>query len=153
MVPYTRRSMLLLITAVLSFVWHNGLPSGPSNCTPLHLHTAIVPRIAITVVFVLGLVCFALIVNSLRQYGKTVGKTDGRSHGMANTVTAAGGRGLRSLSSPSFMSLEAGSSHKEGLVDLEMGEMERNDKEVGGSSSSSCYPSSSADTEVDEVGK
>lgn len=118
--------MLLFITAILSFVWRSGSTSEAANGAPLHPHTAIGPRIAITVVFGLGLVYLALVINSLRQHCLKVGKADRKGDGMANTVTAS-----------------------DGQLDLEMGEMERSGKEDGGSSSSSCYPSSSTDASTE----
>lgn len=63
------RSMLLFISAILSFVWRTGSVLDPADPNPLGARAALGPRITITGVFVLGLVYLGMIVRTLRNYG------------------------------------------------------------------------------------
>ncbi|KAH7916659.1 hypothetical protein BJ138DRAFT_1108451 [Hygrophoropsis aurantiaca] len=64
-------SMIFFIFAILSFVWRSGSSQDPPNPAPLPPKAALGPRIAITFLFVLGLLYFALIVKTLHNYGRT----------------------------------------------------------------------------------
>lgn len=59
----------MFILSILSFVWRTGSVVDPTERPPLGVHAALGPRIAVTGVFVLGMVYFALIVKALRRYG------------------------------------------------------------------------------------
>ncbi|KIM42677.1 hypothetical protein M413DRAFT_121554 [Hebeloma cylindrosporum] len=63
------RSMLLFISAILSFVWRTGSVLDPPDRDPLSARTALGPRILITGVFMLGLVYLGMIIRTLRKYG------------------------------------------------------------------------------------
>ncbi|KAL1742875.1 hypothetical protein HDZ31DRAFT_42292 [Schizophyllum fasciatum] len=67
-------SMVMFIATILSFVWRTGAVNDPEERDPLPVHIALVPRVIITAVFGLGMVYFALIVNSLRSYGSRVAR-------------------------------------------------------------------------------
>lgn len=62
-------SMLLFVTSILSFVWRTGASDDPEQRLPLARKDALGPRIAITGVFVLGIVYLVFIVRTLRSYG------------------------------------------------------------------------------------
>lgn len=62
--------MILFCTAILSFVWRTGSTSDPATPSSLSPTAAQGPRIAVTVMFLLGLVYFLLIVHTLRRYGR-----------------------------------------------------------------------------------
>jgi hypothetical protein len=53
----------------MSFVWRTGTTED-ANRQPLTQHAARIPRIIITVVFVLGGIYFALVARTLRRYGE-----------------------------------------------------------------------------------
>jgi len=65
--------MIAFLTSILAFVWRTGSAADPANPTPLDPTGALVARVAITSVFVLGMVYFALIVRTLRGYGSALG--------------------------------------------------------------------------------
>ncbi|KAJ3777037.1 hypothetical protein FB446DRAFT_213072 [Lentinula raphanica] len=80
-------SMILFILSILSFVWRTGDSSDPEDRAPLSDTAELGPRVAITFVFLLGMVYFFLIVRTLRGYGsKKVGSGSGSGYGI-------GGRG------------------------------------------------------------
>ncbi|KAJ3755358.1 hypothetical protein EV360DRAFT_85976 [Lentinula raphanica] len=80
-------SMILFILSILSFVWRTGDSSDPQDRPPLSDAAELGPRVAITFVFLLGMVYFFLIVRTLRGYGsKKVGYGSGYGYGY-------GGRG------------------------------------------------------------
>ncbi|KIK00476.1 hypothetical protein K443DRAFT_610856 [Laccaria amethystina LaAM-08-1] len=61
-------SMILYIFCIMSFVWRAGT-SEDVNIHAISPRDALGPRIAITVVFSLGLIYFLLIVSTFRRYG------------------------------------------------------------------------------------
>jgi hypothetical protein len=67
--PNYNRSMIFFIIAILSFVWRSGstADSVPPSLSP---SAALGPRIALTAVFLLGLVYFVAIVKTLHTYGR-----------------------------------------------------------------------------------
>ncbi|CAA7269657.1 unnamed protein product [Cyclocybe aegerita] len=62
-------SMLLFLSAILSFVWRTGSVLDPEQRPPLSAKVALVPRIIITSVFFLGMVYLCMIVKTLKKYG------------------------------------------------------------------------------------
>lgn len=64
-------SMFFFIAAILSFVWRSGSSSDSANPAPLSPTAILGPRIAITSLFVVGLIDFMLIVKTLHNYGRT----------------------------------------------------------------------------------
>lgn len=69
------RAMLFFITAILCFVWRTGSSSDPApgSRPPLPFHSALGPRIAVTSVFLLGMVYLFLIITTLKRYGASRG--------------------------------------------------------------------------------
>jgi len=63
------RSMLLFISAILSFVWRTGSVLDPTDWPPLSARAVLGPRIAVTGVLVLGMVYLGMIVRTLKNYG------------------------------------------------------------------------------------
>ena len=63
------RSILLFISAILTFVWRTGSVLDPPDRDPLGARAALGSRITITGVFVLSLVYLGTIVRTLRNYG------------------------------------------------------------------------------------
>jgi hypothetical protein len=63
------RSVILFAVCILAFVWRTSTSTSPTTFTALSPQGALGVRIAITIVFLIGLVCFVLIVNTLRKYG------------------------------------------------------------------------------------
>lgn len=61
--------MITFVVSILSFVWRTGAVDDPDERSPLGRHAILGPRIAITAVFVLGMIYFALIVRTLKSYG------------------------------------------------------------------------------------
>jgi hypothetical protein len=68
-------SMLLFLAAILSIVWHFPTPqtnnvndATTSNDARRHTRETLIARIAVTCIFMLGLVYFALILVTLRRY-------------------------------------------------------------------------------------
>lgn len=61
--------MLLFLSSILSFVWRTGSVLDPEDRPPLGARAILGPRIAITLVFFLGIVYLALIVRTLKKYG------------------------------------------------------------------------------------
>lgn len=68
---HSPRAMFFFITAILSFVWRSGSSTDSTSPTPLSPSAILGPRIAITSLFVLGLVYFMMIVKTLQNYGRT----------------------------------------------------------------------------------
>ncbi|KAH7921983.1 hypothetical protein BV22DRAFT_1131814 [Leucogyrophana mollusca] len=64
-------SMIFFIVAILSFVWRTGSTLDPANPSPLPPNAAVGPRIAVTSLFLLGLLYFGMIVKTLHNYGRT----------------------------------------------------------------------------------
>lgn len=62
-------SMILFIVAILSYVWRTDASNDPNPRPPVSPLAALGPRIAITVIFAVGLVYLALIVRTLKSYG------------------------------------------------------------------------------------
>ncbi|TFL00158.1 hypothetical protein BDV98DRAFT_650534 [Pterulicium gracile] len=69
-------AMIWFITTILCFVWRSGSSSDPEEYPPISTKNALIPRIIISAVFVVGIVYFGLIVKTLRGYGTA------RSYGM-----------------------------------------------------------------------
>lgn len=65
--------MVLFIASILSFVWRTGSELDPAERPPLSTRASLGPRIAITGVFGIGMIYFALIVKTLRSYGTHTG--------------------------------------------------------------------------------
>ncbi|KAJ3868124.1 MAG: hypothetical protein NXY57DRAFT_645881 [Lentinula lateritia] len=72
-------SMILFIVSILSFVWRTGAESDPDERAPLSNRAALGPRIAITLVFLLGMLYFFLIVRTLQSYGSNGFGNGGRT--------------------------------------------------------------------------
>lgn len=64
-------AMFFFITAILSFVWRSGSSTDSSSPGPLSPTAILGPRIAVTSLFIIGLVYFTLIVKTLHNYGRT----------------------------------------------------------------------------------
>ena len=75
-------SMVTFLVSILSFVWRTGATDDPADsdagARTLGPLEALGPRLAITVVLVLGLVYFVLIVKTFQNYGGSVGRSRGR---------------------------------------------------------------------------
>ncbi|KAJ7755177.1 hypothetical protein B0H16DRAFT_1372162 [Mycena metata] len=63
-------SVAFFIMSIMSFVWSTGSVLDPNERLPLGRHAVLGPRIAVTVVLLLGLLYFALIIGTLRRYGE-----------------------------------------------------------------------------------
>lgn len=61
-------SILLFITCIMAFVWRTGAGEDPP-VTTLSPHARLALRLAVTVVFALGVIYFVLIVTTFRRYG------------------------------------------------------------------------------------
>jgi len=61
--------MLLFISSILSFVWRTGSVKDPDDRPPLGTRAILGPRIAITLLFILGMVYLAMIIRTLKKYG------------------------------------------------------------------------------------
>jgi len=61
-------SMIAFCVSILSYVWRTGSVSDTNPPSPLSKHQAIGVRAAITAVFVLGLLNFAMIIRTFRSY-------------------------------------------------------------------------------------
>ncbi|KII83378.1 hypothetical protein PLICRDRAFT_95936 [Plicaturopsis crispa FD-325 SS-3] len=72
-------SMILFIVSILSFVWRTGSTADPADPSALPPHAALGPRIAVTAVFALGTVYFALIVRTLKRYGSAMNTRERRA--------------------------------------------------------------------------
>jgi hypothetical protein len=59
--------LIFFVTAILAFVWRTGAAADPTP-EPLDRSAALVARICITALFLLGVVYLALIVNTFRNY-------------------------------------------------------------------------------------
>ncbi|KAF8075802.1 hypothetical protein FPV67DRAFT_1469317 [Lyophyllum atratum] len=66
-------SMVFFVASIMSFVWRTGSTKDPADRPPLSVQGALGPRIAVTGIFLLGMVYFALIVKTLRGYGTHAG--------------------------------------------------------------------------------
>lgn len=64
-------SMFFFIVAILSFVWRSDSSTDNPSPTPLSPMVILGPRIAITLLFIVGLIYFILIVKTLHNYGRT----------------------------------------------------------------------------------
>lgn len=62
-------SMVLFIVAILSYVWRTDASNDPNPRPPVSPRAALGPRIAITGIFLIGLVYLVLIVRTLKNYG------------------------------------------------------------------------------------
>ncbi|KAG1724919.1 hypothetical protein EDB19DRAFT_1897842 [Suillus lakei] len=69
-------SMFFFIAAMLSFVWRSGSATDSLSPAPLSSTAILGPRIAITSLFIVGLIDFVLIVKTLHNYGRTQGVED-----------------------------------------------------------------------------
>ncbi|KAF8173814.1 hypothetical protein K438DRAFT_1771979 [Mycena galopus ATCC 62051] len=63
-------SVVFFIVSIMSFVWRTGSVLDPDEHQLLGPQAILGPRIAITVVLLLGLLYFALIIVTLRRYGE-----------------------------------------------------------------------------------
>ncbi|KAF7331048.1 hypothetical protein MVEN_02445100 [Mycena venus] len=63
-------SVVFFIVSIMSFVWRTGSVLDPNEPQLLGPEAILGPRIAITVVLLLGLLYFALIIATLRRYGE-----------------------------------------------------------------------------------
>ncbi|KAJ6544246.1 hypothetical protein B0H19DRAFT_1170064 [Mycena capillaripes] len=63
-------SVVFFIMSITSFVWRTGSVLDPDERQLLGPHAVLGPRIAITVVLLLGLLYFGLIIATLRRYGE-----------------------------------------------------------------------------------
>ncbi|KAG6894776.1 hypothetical protein C0992_004732 [Termitomyces sp. T32_za158] len=61
--------MVLFIASILSFVWRTGSVSDPDDRPALSERGALGARLAVTGVFMLGMIYFVLIVRTLKSYG------------------------------------------------------------------------------------
>jgi hypothetical protein len=61
--------MLLFIVSILSFVWRTGSVADSAQRTPLSTNGALGARIAVTVVFALGMLFMLMILKTLKSYG------------------------------------------------------------------------------------
>lgn len=61
--------MVLFVFCILSFVWRTGSTSDPDERPKLSPKEVLGPRIAVTFVFCVGLLYFALVVRTLQRYG------------------------------------------------------------------------------------
>lgn len=62
-------SMVLFIVSILSFVWRTGSVLDPQQREPLGAYAALGPRIAVTLLFTIGMFYFVMIVKTLKRYG------------------------------------------------------------------------------------
>lgn len=62
-------SMVYFVVSILSFVWRTGSALDPAEYQGLSPTGVLGPRIAITCVFLIGMIYLVLIVNTLRSYG------------------------------------------------------------------------------------
>lgn len=67
------RSIILFVVCIMSFVWRTGTTQDNTISAPT-FGDALGPRIAITVVFSLGMLYFILIITTLRRYGDVMDK-------------------------------------------------------------------------------
>ncbi|KAJ7123195.1 hypothetical protein C8R44DRAFT_671086 [Mycena epipterygia] len=63
-------SVVFFIMSITSFVWRTGSVLDPDERQALGRHAVLLPRIAVTVVLLLGLLYFGLIIATLRRYGQ-----------------------------------------------------------------------------------
>ena len=89
--------MIWFIVSILAFVWRTGAVNDPIQSAPLSVQVALIPRVVITAVFVLGLIYFVLIVRTLQTYGSI--------HGNVGWGTAAADSGS---TKPSYDAAERG---------------------------------------------
>jgi hypothetical protein len=67
------RSIIFFVVCVMVFVWHTGTTTD-SSISPLSPDAALRPRIVISVVLSLGILCFILILNTFAHWGYTMDK-------------------------------------------------------------------------------
>lgn len=84
--------MVFFVASILSFVWRTGSVLDPQERPPLGAKAALGPRIAITCLFGLGMIYFALIVRTLKSYGTHAGRK-GAQWARARDVLEARRRG------------------------------------------------------------
>ncbi|KAF4600472.1 hypothetical protein EYR38_005101 [Pleurotus pulmonarius] len=83
-------SLISFIVCILSFVWRTGSTLDPHERDPMTPRQILGPRIAITAILVLGLIYFALIINTLKSYGTQ--KRRGEVAASAASAAVAGER-------------------------------------------------------------
>lgn len=88
--------MIFFIASILSFVWRTGSIHDPPDRSPLSPRAALGPRIAITGVFALGMVYFAMIVKTLKRYGAHTGERGMRGGAAGRIGLGQGGRDVDS---------------------------------------------------------
>ncbi|RDB20239.1 hypothetical protein Hypma_012623 [Hypsizygus marmoreus] len=129
-------SMLLFIASILSFVWRTGSELDPEERPPLSAHAALGPRIAVTGVFGLGMVFFAMIVRTLRSYGMHNVGVQPRAGLRARDIDAAmerrGRERQRSTSGSTRRREEAAPERKARGVAVEVDEVKEGGKDKGG---------------------
>jgi hypothetical protein len=64
------RGMFLFMVSMMSFVWRSGSTGDQGEKDQLTPKQALVPRMALTSVFLLGMAYFVLILRTLRNYGR-----------------------------------------------------------------------------------
>ncbi|KAG1840906.1 hypothetical protein DFJ58DRAFT_84489 [Suillus subalutaceus] len=64
-------SMFFFIVAILSFVWRSDSSADNPSPAPLSPYAILGPRIAITSLFIVGLIDFMLIIKTLHNYART----------------------------------------------------------------------------------
>ncbi|PPR04908.1 hypothetical protein CVT24_007152 [Panaeolus cyanescens] len=69
-------AMLLFISAILSFVWRTGSELDPEDRPPLSAKLALIPRIIISTILLIGLIYIIAIVRTLKKYGSHQGSTE-----------------------------------------------------------------------------
>ncbi|KAJ7476957.1 hypothetical protein B0H11DRAFT_2194740 [Mycena galericulata] len=85
-------SVIFFIISITSFVWRTGSVLDPDERQSLGRHAVLGPRIAITVVLLLGLLYFALIIATLARYGRSPVPARMRRGDDAEAQTAPRGR-------------------------------------------------------------
>ncbi|KIY44695.1 hypothetical protein FISHEDRAFT_77314 [Fistulina hepatica ATCC 64428] len=73
-------SMIAFVVCIMSFVWRTGASNSPDDPILLSPSASLGPRITISAVLVLGLVYLALIIHSLRNYGRSRPTVESRGH-------------------------------------------------------------------------
>ncbi|KAF9475835.1 hypothetical protein BDN70DRAFT_923746 [Pholiota conissans] len=118
-------SMLLFLSAILSFVWRTGSINDSANRAPLDSQAVLGPRIGITTVLLLGIIYLGMIVSTFKKYGSHKGSSQALAHSHPTTIGARpnGGRTRTGAGSPTFKT----KGRRRG-EDVEM-EMERRGRE------------------------
>ncbi|KAF6743521.1 hypothetical protein DFP72DRAFT_124143 [Ephemerocybe angulata] len=99
-------AMLFFLSSILSFVWRTGSEADPEVRPPLSRKAALGPRIAITLVFALGMIYLLMIIRTLKRYG--TGPHGGSMQGLlqAGSSSAAQQQRERLVISPGAGSLQ-----------------------------------------------